>query len=350
MRRHARATTLVAILGAALACGGGGSSSSGGGEAEITVDNATAMASDVLAAINLTAEVGTLGASLLEGLVPQAVAQTGLSDPMRGFAAAMRAVVAVQSEPLPSLPGGVTPSGGGAITQDCEGSGTVTVSGRIAGSIPTTGDRIDASFDDCSLEVGSDRLDGRLHYRVLGFTGDPDDLFSMTLDITFDQLRSEGGEMSMQVDGDAETILDNTASPLVHSTAEGTSLRIRSEMNDDPEPLVATLTARGYYASEWFHTDDDEYATFGDGQVSSSTQPPREPDADYAGLASYEVNLSLSGDSGELPHQGEVVVTGGDTEMVIVVEDETNLTLYLDLDDDGIYEEVLPTTWAALGF
>jgi hypothetical protein len=54
----------------------------------------------------------------------------------------------------------------------------------------------------------------------------------------------------------------------------------------------------------------------------------------------------------ENPDAGLVLVTGDRTAMEIVVEDATNVTLRLDLDDDGDFDDVpeIMTTWAALEF
>jgi hypothetical protein len=367
MRRHAHVSSLLAIFATALACGGGGGSAGGGGQAEITVDNARTAASDVLAALMLTAGVGELGMNLLEEVTPSAAgAQAEPGDPMRALTAALHAASGVAVEPVPGLPGGVTPAGGGGpfdpITQDCEGGGSFTVSGSVAGPNPTTGDRVNASFADCALEVGDDPINGRFRYTVLSFTGDPQNLFSMILDLTFEDFGSEGDEIAVEIDGDAETTLSNTASPILLASAEGTSLRFRTEVEGNPD-LVSSLTVDGYETIRATETDDGEYELTGDGQVSSSMQPPPEPPGtDYSGRLAYDVTDSLIGDTSlevdneeeqlERPGGGQIEVTGDDTAMRIDIVDETEVELFLDLDGDGIFPDdpTIETTWAELGF
>ena len=359
MRRPAHVSRLLAIFAAALGCGGGGGSSSDAAPAEITAGNAETIASDVLAAIVLSSDIP----KLITDITPEAVgAQDAQGESLRGVAAAIRTLRAIEVEPPPSLSGGVSLAGGAfdPVTRDCEVSGTVTVSGSVAGPIPTAGDRISASFDDCVVldDDGEEELplNGRLDYTVLAFTGDPEDLFSIVLDLALDELVLGDEIANVEIDGDATTVFNNTSPPELLSSVEGAQLRFRIEV-EDPEPRVTTLTLRGYETLLSRDTEEDTYEINGDGQVSSTMSPP-DPDTDYTGQVAYDITEVLTGDTEtedeendiEHPGDGLVLVTGDATAMQIDIQNETTVILRLDLDDDGDFEETIETTWTDLGF
>jgi hypothetical protein len=346
--RHILVLSTLATLGTLLGCGGGGSgsSSSDSTPVEITTANATTIASDVMSAIMLSADLSTIPGALFSGEVFPSTADAEGADaaPLRGLAAALAITGAAEIEPPPSLPGGGATASApfDPFTEDCDVSGDVTISGNISGPEPAPGDRIRARFDECvNLDddgYGLPALDGGLEFTITALTGDLESLFMLVLALTFDELVAGEGMDELTTDGDATIEYDHTVANHVLSEAEGESIRFTNGAGD-------SLTIRRMDTLFEQDMESETYDVFGDGRVSSSAFP---------GQVAFEVQDTLTGDMGgeavEHPFEGEVEVFGDDTKMLILVENETDLELWIDVDDDGIYDEILPKTWADLGF
>ena len=339
------------LFGLALACSSGGGGSGGGATADITAENAEDIASDVMDAILSTADLSTIGGGVAQDIFPTtALAATAEDTPLLAFAAAMR-VAQAHVEPLPSLPGGISASAViGPTTQPCDIDGTVTISGSIAGSQPTAGDRINADFDGC-IDMDSEGnplpvLNGGLSFTIQGISGNPDALFSLLLALTFDELSSGTGADRLMTDGNASTSFNNTAPPNVVSAAEGTNLLLERGPVEVPADLIQ-LNLHGFEAQLMQDTEDEDYEIEGDGQASSS---------EFEGEVDYDVTTALGGDidadtgARELPKSGVVLVDGNASSMEIVVMNATTLNLVLDLDGDGVDDLTLVKTWTDLGF
>jgi hypothetical protein len=354
MRRHAHVSSAVVLVGLALACGGGGSGSGGGATADITEMNADEIASDVMRGILLSADLSTIGGAIFSGdVLPSATGDAADEAPLRALAGALRIAGSVEAEPLPSLPGGgVSPSAAfDPFTEPCDAGGTVTLSGNIAGSQPSAGDRINASFDNCINRDDADQplpvLNGGLSFTIQGLSGNPEALFSLLLALTLNDLTS-GNDIDpdrLVTDGSASTSFNNTVPPNAVSAAEGTNLRFER----GPSASGKTLILSSFEVQLTQDTGDDTYEIEGDGQTSSSR---------FTGDVDYDVTETLEGDAGqtgetlEHPGDGIVLVEGAASAMRIVVLDETNVDLELDLDGDGMFPETdtISTTWTDLGF
>lgn len=341
MRRTGFASSL-GVFGLVLACGGGGGSGSGGGGgggmAEITAANAESIASDVLGALSLSAEFSLLGESF-GGILPTDATAGADAGNLRGLAEAVRVALAADLDGLPSLPGGgISPTGGSfdPVTEACDGGGSVTFSGSNSGSPDLgPGDRISARFDDCFPDEKSDRIDGTLSLRIVALTGDLDTAYSIVLDLGVDELAFGTGMDSLAMDGGATTEFDNTAPPLLESSAEGERLRFQTGTGND-------ITLRGFEAVLARDTNDDEFDVVGDARLTSD---------DWSGEVVYDVTQNLMGDiEVDIPDDGAVLVTGDDTAMRILVLDAVDVRLEVDTDGDDTFETVIMTTWAALGF
>ncbi|HEX5068435.1 MAG TPA: hypothetical protein VFY49_20100 [Myxococcota bacterium] len=350
MRRHAHVSSAIVLVGLALACGGGGSGSGGGATADITADNAVAIASDVMDAILSTADLSTIGGGVAQDVFPTtALAAVAEDTPLLAFAAAL-SVAQARVEPLPSLPGGISASAViDPTTQPCDAGGTVTISGSLAGSQPTAGDRINAVFLNCVDKdengVPLPALNGGLAFTTQGFSGNLDSLFSLLLALTFDELTSGTGADRFMTDGSASTSFNNAAPPNVVSAVEGTNLRLERGDPAVPADLIQ-LNLNVFEAQLTQNTEDEDYEIEGDGQVSSSK---------FEGDVDYDVTTTLGGDIDEngardLPKSGVVLVDGNASSMEIVVVDATTLNLVLDLDGDGVDDLTLVKTWTDLGF
>jgi len=299
MCKHALASSALAIFGGlALACGGGGSGSgSGGADAEITAANAEEIASDVLQAIFLSADLSTFTGEI-PGILPAGATATGEDARFRGLAAALRAA-ALDVEPLPSLPGGVAASQViGPITESCSGGGTRTLTADIDGPQPSPGDRLEASFAACEEPLGSPELNGRFAYTITGLNGDLESLFSIALALTLDEFE-EGTD---GLDGNANTFFNNTTPPLVVSTAQGPSLRLTDATD-------RTLSLRGYQALLSQDLQETDYSIEANGEVSSSV-PEGSPPPGYTGRVIYDTGQNLAADAGQMPSEGVVDVLG----------------------------------------
>lgn len=284
MCRHFPVASALALFGLALACGGGGSGSGGGADAEITADNADEIASDVLEAIFLGAELSTFSADF-SGFLPNAAG----------------AAWSVDVEPLPSLAGGVAVSQViGPITETCSGGGKRTLAADIAGAQPTPGDRLEASFDMCVDPPGSPPRNGRFAYTITGLAGDLESLFSIALALTLDEFE-EGAET---LDGNANTVFNNTTPPLVVSSAQGASLQLTDATD--------TLTMRGFQALLSQDLQEEDYSIEANGEVSSSSGA-------YTGQVVYDTTQNLTADAGAMPSEGVVEVLGANDSALRIV-------------------------------
>ena len=342
MRRGAlAAATLRNRLGLSLACGGGGGSG-GGGEAEITPDSADEIASGVLHAIDMSAELSVVGAGFAAAVIPDAAsAASSDGDRFRGLDAAILALQEGAGDGPPSLPGGTGISAAsqaiGPITLQCAGGGTKTVSGTITNvNAPTAGDHLNGRFTNCveldEMQQPLPELDGRLDFTILSIFGDLNDLFALGLDLTFDGFTIDN---ELEMNGRAAVSTNNTSPPLLNSSAQGERL----SFEQDPDSLTLSRFATLLTQDD----GDDAYDIVSNGFVTSSS---------FDGEVEYDVTETLGGDTGEPPSDGVVLVESGSSAMRIVPLDATNVDLELDLDGDGTFSaaDTIHTTWAALGF
>jgi hypothetical protein len=300
-------------------CGGGGGGSSDGTSdtgptLAITTDNGEDVAAKVTTGVLAMFE-------LTEG------AGGPILEPTAGSLRALQKIV--------RTPGAVfqVPVQG---TESCDVSGSISLSGDLAD--PTTlseGDTISADFDNCDDGDGF-VIDGGLALTVAAIDGDVfSDVFLLTLDMVLNDLTVTSEGESVSGDGDLAYTLDTLDFPAILTALSGNALRVA-----DPAEAV---TFRNF--DQTLEVDaglvPTAYAAAADGRMGSSV---------LGGSVDYGTvrTIRASGDDNP-PYTGEILVSGADDSQVrIVVVSEQRVRLEIDVEGDGVVDEFVDTTWAAL--
>ena len=326
-----RALTVLGLVAAGVTgCGGGGG---GGGSSSstptlvITANNAQAVASGVIQSVDATFQLS----SATGGQVTPAAAGAG---PAARASAVRRVLNRLSRSAIRSL--GVQPLAAvGPITEPCDVSGTITLSGNLADpSTLSSGDRITASLDQCQ-DNDPFLLDGGLELLVRDSQGDfLTDAYLLTLDLTFTNLNITDGTDNYTADGDCTLTLDSLDFPLSRSRIAGRLLELRSSQeayslsNFDHSLDVDATVPPGTYVAE------------ARGALASDILGGR---VDYATVT----GVQAVGDSD--PDAGEILVTGADSTTVsIVIVDNSSVRLDIDVDGNGSVDATQNTTWSAL--
>ena len=221
-------------------------------------------------------------------------------------------------------------------TEPCEVSGSVSLSGDFAD--PTTiteGDTITGDFDNCDDGDGF-LIDGVLALTVAGVEGDIfSDVFRLTLDMVLTNLTVTSDGESIAGDGDLDYTLDTLNFPAIMTALSGTELSIAA--------AGESVTFRNFDQTLEANPGvvPTPYAAEANGRLDSSL---------LGGSVDYDtvVTIQASGDDNP-PYTGEILVTGATSSQVrIVVAGEEVVSLEIDVNGDGVVDEFIDTTWAAL--
>lgn len=315
------------------ACGGGGGGDGDGSTGsvdylEITSVNAVEVAGTVIQTVADSFDLAGAGGG---GITPSSADAGRGAGPLEpgGYLA-----------PTPGLREQVQALGPlasvGPVTEPCQEDGSITVSGTVANP-PTlsVGDRITAVFKDCDDGDGA-VTDGRLDLVIRDLQGDPlSDVYLLRTDVTATRFDiTEDGETT-STDGDFGLTLDSMDYPAVRTRIAGDSLEVADtgdtytittfdqtiESSVDLLPYWNLVTAVGTLASRVL-----------DGKVD------------------YSTTAAIEGPAGDAPEAGEILITGLNGATIrVVVQGQSSVDLRLDLDGNGIVDEVQATTWADLG-
>lgn len=221
-------------------------------------------------------------------------------------------------------------------TEPCDVSGSVSLSGDLAD--PTTiteGDTITGVFDNCDDGDGF-LIDGVLALTVAGVEGDIfSDVFRLTLDMVLTNLTVTSDGESIAGDGDLDYTLDTLNFPAIMTALSGTELSIAAA----GESVIFRNFDQTLEANPG--VVPTPYAAEANGRLDSSL---------LGGSVDYDtvVTIQASGDDNP-PYTGEILVTGATSSQVrIVVAGEEVVSLEIDVNGDGVVDEFIDTTWAAL--
>ncbi len=221
-------------------------------------------------------------------------------------------------------------------TEPCDVSGSVSLSGDLAD--PTTiteGDTITGVFENCDDGDGF-LIDGVLALTVAGVEGDIfSDVFRLTLDMVLTNLTVTSDGESIAGDGDLDYTLDTLNFPAIMTALSGTELSIAA--------AGESVTFRNFDQTLEVNPGmvPTSYAAEANGRLDSSV---------LGGSVDYDtvVTIQASGDDNP-PYTGEILVTGATSSQVrIVVASEEVVSLEIDVNGDGVVDEFIDTTWAAL--
>jgi hypothetical protein len=323
-KRYRLLTVLLLVAAGLLTavitgCGGGGGGGDGasytGPTLAITADNGEAVAATVTTGILAMFEI-------TEG------AEGPILEPTAGTLSLLRKVGT-----MPGIFAQVPIQG----TEPCDVSGTISVSGNLAD--PTTitvGDTITGVFENCDDGDGF-VIDGRLAMTVAAIQGDIffDDVFLLTLDMVLTDLAVTSDGESITGNGDLAYTLDALDFPAILTALSGTQLRIAA--------AGEAVTFRNF--DQTLEVDlgvvPTSYTADANGRLDSSVLGGS---VDYG---TVETIQAIGEDNP--PYTGEILVSGADASAVrIVVVSEEVVRLEIDVNGDGVVDEFIDTTWAAL--
>lgn len=327
-------TTATGLMLGSLACLAAGCSGGGGSEGSSTI-------------VSPPAEITTANAPIIAGAVTQAAVEGGDVGEFAGFAGG-GAIVGGSADPVFAKIGNVQSSQFQSLrervstgelqaaippeTTDCAVSGTVTVSGDIANPLTLTGgDTFTLVFDAC--DDGAGIVDGTYAMRITSFSGDLlSGDFSMSIAVTLTGFDLTADGQTVSVNGDISVSMTSSASPTQTVTMTSASLSV-SDGTDSH-----TLTS--YSAVQSVDQFTSAYTLEVSGTLSSTA---------FDGSVTFVTSVELVGDGTGFAFSGEIRVTGAQSATIeIIVLDGDLIRLDIDLDGDGIIDEIVDTSWAEL--
>jgi hypothetical protein len=324
--RGRRRLALLSIgLLIALGCSSGGSGSSGKksvAPAEITLGNAP-----IISATAIDAAMGTGGLAGAVGSLPFLQASVAGAGDERQFAKS--------SEPGVVLQVAIPPT-----SVDCDVSGSITVSGRLANPPElTVGDRLSGDFSDCEDDPGV-FLNGGLDLTMVNFSDSIADCFldreqcvaenQLTVDTVLRNLEVTEGEVTLTGKGDMRIAIDTLTPPTSVTQLSGSSLTTSDGTHSD--------TLRDYDTLTTTNLTSGDYEVVASGRLTSSR---------FSGEIQYETTPSFLGNGTSDPDSGELHIEGADAATIDVVAQANgvDVNLEIDVDGDGNMDDTQPTTW-----
>lgn len=314
-RSFAIAMLLAAGIATTIATGGGDS----GGiippppdnpTVPITAANGHDVASAVIVALGVSFDIGDVTGV---PVTPQAVGETP-------------AIAGLIGKPF---------SGNAEKLENCANAGTVDVTAVLANpNTLTVGDQITAIYDNCDDNEGY-VISGEVDLTVAAVQGDINtDVFLLGFDVVLSDVAITEGTETVTANGDFTLTLDSLNFPVIALSLAG------SELQFGAAGEVITLT-------DFDHFLEVDAGVFPDtklaeilGRLDSQT---------LGGTVDYETIVPLQAIGDDDPYTGELLITGADDSTVrVVIIDSANVTLEIDANGDGVVDEYVDTTWAAL--
>lgn len=218
--------------------------------------------------------------------------------------------------------------------QDCVNGGTATVTATLADpNTLTVGDQISAVFENCDEGDGY-ILDGQMDLTVAAIEGDiMTDVFLLGLDMIMTDMSVTEGTETIVINADATLTLDTLGFPVVVETLEG------AELSFTMGPEVLTFTNFEHV----FQVDSGVFP----GAVLVTVNG-RMDSVDLGGAIDYATTLAIEAFGDNDPHIGQILIAGDNSSVRIVINDSTSVTLEVDTNGDGVIDEYIETTFAAL--
>jgi hypothetical protein len=322
------AIVLLLIIGVAsiIATGGGGGGGGAGGSTgpptgtdptlAITAANGEDISSAVVIAIGVSFDLGEISG---DELIAQAAGDPVYLSGMKGLAP----LYSKFSDPRAQA------------IEGCAMGGNVDVTITVADpNGPTVGDRIVAVFDNCDDNLGY-IISGTVDLTIAALQGDPlTDVFLIGFDIILTDIEITEGTEMVTADGGFTLTLDALAFPSITMSLAGEELQFGG--NGD------TITL----------TDFDHSLTVDTGVVPDTKLAETFGRLDsqlLGGSVDYDTTTSIEAMGDFDPHTGVILITGASESSVrIVIVDDTSVTLEIDTNGDGVIDEFIDTSWAAL--
>jgi len=219
--------------------------------------------------------------------------------------------------------------------ESCPEGGTTTLSGDIADPLTPTltpNDFFDIAYTMC--DDGFSVIDGNLFYVVDAFAGDLlNGIYDLTMTASFTDFQVATAEDTLVSNGDVTVRLNTLQIPLVAADVSGTSLSI------DGISSSQTLTNFASSHSQEVGQIPSPYSRSSSGTLNSTLLP---------GVVSYSTPVTFAGFDADYPSSGEFLIAGESSSARLIAIDNVNIRVEVDADGDGVVDDTIETTWAAL--
>ena len=313
----------ASVLVAACGGGGGGGNSFNGAEEPastfaITSANATAATSASWEAVVASSDFGDLGGGLgLSAAIPGSVAKA-----TQAFKAAGQSTGTGQAVPF------------GPIVSPCLPSGAVTISGDVADLLTlTAGDTFDVLYEQCNEGAG-EVIDGAIAFTVADFSGDLQlGTYLLSMDAIVTNLQIETATDTITNNGDASVTLDTVQTPFIETGVSGTSMIV--DTNTSSQTLSNFVSSATLDAG----MQNLPYTKAASGTLNTTQ---------LGGVVDYSTPVEFSGEGTNYPAAGSLLVEGANSSALLTALDDVNVTIEIDANGDGVIDDTINTTWAAL--
>ncbi|MEO1246301.1 MAG: hypothetical protein AAFX56_11525 [Pseudomonadota bacterium] len=223
----------------------------------------------------------------------------------------------------------------GPVVQGCAVSGTVSVSGDLASPTAlTSGDSVTLVFDNCNDGTG-ETVDGRIDTTIDQFTPDvvtPAN-FVLGISVVLLDLQLRTAAETTTGNGDAGVIVDTSNPTAIRSSVAGNALTIDSGSKSE--------TLSNYSSDESITLSSESFDfTLGFRGTLTSTA--------LNAPVVFSTPLAFEGLVGERPSSGEMLITGNNSSVRLVVLDRLNVRLDVDSNGDGEIDVAIQTSWDAV--
>ena len=307
--------------------------SSGGGDdtsvtladpAEITSDNAPIIAGAV---VQTTYEGGALGtfAGLGSGAVltapgSQLFAKLGGIQKTQTDALQQKAQIGILAATLPTE------------TEACLNGGTVTLSGQVSNPLTLSpADTFTLVYSGC--DDGEGIINGTYAMTVTGFNGDLlSGSFSLRVTVALTAFAVTDTGSTVTANGNVSMTLDAMAAPAFEMLVSTNSLTVSDG--------ISSHTLDGFSLSQTVDELTGAFTMTVSGGLESSA---------FVGRVTFNTVESLDGDGTGYAFSGEITIEGaGGATIDVIVLDAMLVQLQIDLDGNGIVDELVDTTWDEL--
>lgn len=340
MKRLGIAIVSILTAGLLAACSGGGGGN--GGDAvqppvsgvSITTANAEAVSAEVVNSVDVV-EGARSGTELITGV--SITANSGDFNYRDFVLTQLDKFAVVRQQQLSSGVVGVVIT---ATTEPCSGGGTVTISGNVADPSLTTlsaGDTLSAVFTDCNEEgiLISGGLDLTINTISAFYDGTPP--FDIDISVILTDLSDTDAGIAFSSNGDMRLALTEDASGNYHATLSGNSLTVNEGGQTD------TLSSYNYVLTG--NDSSGDYSIDAEGTIDSTI---------LGGSVTFITVQTFAGNdflgAGD-PTQGVLSMTSdfdSSQARLTAQPDGVNVMIEVDAEGDGVFEDTVMTTWAAL--
>ena len=315
-------SVVIGVASTIATGGGGGSSDSPGGTADtdptlaITTTNGEDVSSAVVIAIGVSFDLGDLtGDDLIAQAAGHSLNLSGLKS--------LGPVYLQLASPF------------SGVVENCAIEGIVDVTITASNpNAPTVGDQIVAIFDTCDDNDGY-VISGTVDLTIAELQGDLNsDVFLIGFDVILTDIVVTEGTETVTSEGTFTLTIDSLDFPAVKTSLVGDELQFGAGGE------VITMIDFDHSLTVDIGVIPDTKLAEVFGRLVSQV---------LGGSVDYETITPIQAIGDFDPHTGEMLITGADGSSVrIIIVDSANITLEIDTNGDGVIDQYVETSWAAL--